>query len=186
MTYRPDAQLDELLGKFLGKVIQRIAYQILHRGGHSLQPASRLWWVTSWGLVRIHCQFNQQGCSNENIQQTRNKYIKIQHSSAFQCILLMSETEAVDLPLMSLQNIHFIPPPAWNGQIHVLAHSADALHWVAGHNWAPNEPMIQSSSPGRQDSKLDKAKSWWEWCKGNFTNLTFTGIIQVIKCDKLI
>ena len=43
MTYRPDAQLDELLSEFLGKVIQRITYQILHRGGHSLQPAFRVW-----------------------------------------------------------------------------------------------------------------------------------------------
>ena len=53
----------------------------------------------------------------------------------------------------------FHPQPAWNGQIHGLAHSADALHWVAGHNWAPNEPMIQSSSPGRHKTRV-LAKSW--------------------------
>ena len=62
----------------------------------------------------------------------------------------------------------FHPQPAWNGQIHVLAHSAGALHWVAGHNWALNEPMIQSSSPGRHKTRV-LAKSWWEWCK--LTNL---------------
>lgn len=78
MTYRPDAQLDELLSEFLGKVIQRITYQILHRGGHSLQPASIS--GPMGDLIRTYedRQFNRQGCSNENVQQTKkNNYIKI-------------------------------------------------------------------------------------------------------------
>lgn len=134
--------------------------------------------IRLWGSIVNSTKVVQTKTSNKLQIIVRIQIYK--KKTVLQCILIlvMSEKKLLSTCLYvtakNMPHPHpFHPQPAWNGQIHVLAHSADALHWVAGHNWAPNEPMIQSSSPGRHKTRV-LAKSGnrgWEWCK--LTNLCY-------------